>query len=76
MLDHVETKGRKGEWYYGAQCPTCGSMAAHTHDPSRGTAEVKIDATLARTPMSLVCPKGHRFDVLAEDMIRFEWGAQ
>jgi hypothetical protein len=51
-------------------------MAPHTHDPSRGTAEFNIDATLARTPMSLVCPNGHCFDVFAEDLIRFEWGAR
>jgi hypothetical protein len=28
---------KPGEWYWGAKCPQCGKMAAHTHDPTRGT---------------------------------------
>jgi hypothetical protein len=63
---------RDGEWYWGAKCPTCGEMSAHTHDPTRGDGDHKIDAT----HVEVTCPNGHRFSHKTEDLLSFEWGAQ
>ena len=48
-------------------CPECGKMAAH----SRGDNEKPSEAEVTMT-----CPKGHRFSAQAENLLRFEWGAQ
>jgi hypothetical protein len=69
--------GKIGEWYWGAKCPKCGQMAAHTHDALRGKGNIKIQSeNPGKTRTQMTCPDGHRFDVAAENMIRFEWGAQ
>jgi len=62
-----------GEWYWGAECPECGAMAAHSHDPARGQGESEIPG---EGRVTMTCPKGHRFDVKTENLLRFEWGAQ
>jgi hypothetical protein len=66
---------KKGEWYWGAKCPQCGQMAAHSHDPARGkgAAQPKTETPgMAR----MQCPDGHTVNVAAQDLMRFEWGAQ
>jgi len=68
-------QGQVGEWYWGARCPTCGTMTAHSHDPSRGEDTIKIQGP-GTARASLTCPSGHRFDVAVENLLRFEWGAQ
>jgi uncharacterized Zn finger protein len=55
-----------GERYWGAKCPECGSMAAHTHE-----SEKPEDAQVTVT-----CPNGHHFSARTENLLRFEWGAQ
>jgi hypothetical protein len=62
---------KAGEWYWGAECPHCKQMAAHTHDPMRGKGDVK-----APDGGRMECPNGHQFDAATEDLVRFEWGAQ
>jgi len=56
-----------GEWYWGATCPECGEMAAH----SKGDSEKPGEAQATMT-----CPNGHFFPARTEDLLRFEWGAQ
>jgi hypothetical protein len=71
----TETKG--GEWYWGAKCPHCGDMAAHSHDPTRGDEDAKPAAVDPAAPhVEVQCPKGHRFSVRTRDLLQFEWGAQ
>jgi hypothetical protein len=65
---------KPGEWYWGAKCPQCGKMAAHTHDPTRGTATVKPAGQSSGAEMQ--CPDGHRFSVATHELLQFEWGAQ
>jgi len=62
---------QKGEWYWGAKCPQCGQLTAHTHDPTRGKGDTKPQA-----PTQMRCSQGHQFDVKTENLLRFEWGAQ
>jgi hypothetical protein len=70
-------EAKAGEWYWGAQCPHCGTMAAHTHDPARGEGDMKpATPTPGATHAEMQCPQGHRFSVRTEDLLRFEWGAQ
>ena len=68
----VMVEVKQGEWYWGAKCPTCGEMAAHRHDPTRGEGEHGIDTT----HVEMTCPKGHRFSAKTESLLNFEWGAQ
>jgi len=62
-----------GEWYWGVQCPECGAMAAHTHDPTRGKGDSKKPD---EAQVTMTCPNGHRFSARTENLLRFEWGAQ
>jgi hypothetical protein len=63
---------QKGEWYLGAKCPKCGEMVVHAPDPTRG----KGDKKTGDTNVALTCPKGHTFDLVTQNLLRFEWGAQ
>jgi len=56
-----------GEWYWGATCPECGEMAAHSKGDSEKPAEPQVTMT---------CANGHRFSARTENLLRFEWGAQ
>jgi len=70
-------EGKTGEWYWGAECPQCGKMAAHTHDPSRGQGDTKPASQSPGAPHAeMQCPEGHRFSVATQELLRFEWGAQ
>jgi len=70
-------EGKAGEWYWGAKCPQCGTMAAHTHDPTRGQGDIKpATQTPGAARADMQCPEGHRFSVPTETLLQFEWGAQ
>ena len=72
-MDHPQ----KGEWYWGAKCPHCGELTAHTHDPSRGKGDTKPKSQgPGQAQTQLRCSKGHLFDAKTENLLRFEWGAQ
>ena len=62
-----------GEWYWGVECPECGAMAAHMHDPTRGQDDSKKPD---EAEVTMTCPNGHRFSARTENLLRFEWGAQ
>jgi hypothetical protein len=70
-------EAKAGEWYWGAKCPQCGKMAAHSHDPTRGQGNTKpADQTPGAAHAEMQCPDGHRFSARTENLLRFEWGAQ
>jgi predicted RNA-binding Zn-ribbon protein involved in translation (DUF1610 family) len=56
-----------GEWYWGATCPECGEMAAHSKGDSKKPGEEQVTMT---------CPNGHFFPARTEELLHFEWGAQ
>ena len=56
-----------GEWYWGATCPECGEMAAHSKGDSEKPGEAQVTMT---------CQNGHFFPARTEELLRFEWGAQ
>ena len=63
-----------GEWYLGAKCPTCDAMVAHAPDPARGKGEPGLNP--GNPQITLTCPNGHKFDLVSENLVRFEWGSQ
>jgi len=56
-----------GEWYWGAKCPECGEMAAHSKGDSEKPGGQQVTMT---------CPNGHFFPARTEELLHFEWGAQ
>jgi hypothetical protein len=43
----------------------------------RGKGSIKIQSeNPGKARMTMNCPKGHQVNVAAEEMVRFEWGAQ
>jgi hypothetical protein len=65
-----------GEWYWGAKCPQCGKLAAHTHDPMRGEGDTTKQSQNSDEARVMTCPNGHQLSVAARELVRFEWGAQ
>ena len=66
-----------GEWYWGIACPKCGEMSVYARDPMRGLGDSKITGEKpGEAEVTLTCPNGHRFSARAENLLRFEWGAQ
>ena len=55
-----------GEWYWGATCPECGEMAAHSKGDSEKPGEEQV---------AMTCANGHHFSARTENLLRFEWGA-
>ena len=66
-----------GEWYWGAKCTRCDEMVPVNNDPMRGQGNIRI---VGQTPggakFQAACPNGHPNVILAESMVRFEWGKQ
>ena len=65
--------GIVGEWYWGAECPQCGAITPHRHDPARGQGDSEKPG---EGRVAMTCPNGHQFDAATENVPRFEWGAQ
>jgi predicted RNA-binding Zn-ribbon protein involved in translation (DUF1610 family) len=55
-----------GEWYWGATCPECGKMAAHSKDSEKPGGK----------QVTMTCPNSHFFPARTENLLHFEWGAQ
>jgi len=53
-----------GEWYWGAKCPECGEMAAHSKGDSEKPGGQQVTMT---------CPNGHFFPARTEELLHFEW---
>jgi len=56
-----------GDRYWGAQCPECGEMAAHSKAENDKPGEAQV---------TMICRNGHHFSARTEELLHFEWGAQ
>jgi len=57
----------RGEWFYGAVCPTCGLRVPFTMDPDDGEGEF----ALAPGWIEMTCDQGHTHRYRASEMQRW-----